>query len=773
MPLPPAFDALKRFPQFVLYKKASDASRPGKTKKFPVDPYTGAASGATNRGIFLDYEVAEALQASVGADGVGFSFTKDDPFFFIDIDGCLSDNQMTPLAAETIAAFGGAAVEVSQSGRGIHIIGVGDAGAHKCRRDAIGLEMYTEGRFVALTGDRAFGDAGTSHSAALAQLVATYLAPDLAGTEAGWTTAPCAGWNGPTEDDALIDRALRSKSMRSILGGAAAFGDLWTGNAEVLARAYPPDTSSHSGHNGSSADAALAQHLAFWTGLDCDRVHRLMLRSGLVRPKWDREAYLTDTILKACSRHNAAFLKDKDPAPSVQAQIATAVEITSNTFLGPKEQIELLRGCVYVTTMHRVLVPGGRLLRPEQFRALYGGHTFAMDARNERTSRNAFEAFTESQVVRFPKADGACFRPDLPAGEVVRDAGRTQANTWWPVEVPSTPGDPSPFLDHLSRVLPNVRDREILLAYMCAVVQHKGVKFQWAPLLQGVEGNGKSLYSRCIAEAVGRRYVHTPRADQLTKPFNGWLSGKLFINIEDICVSEGQEIVLEALKPMITNTDQAIEKKGVDQEAEDICANFMFNTNHRAGLRKSANDRRLCVFFTAQQDKAHLARDGMSGDYFPSLYRWLKHEGGYAVVTHLLQTRPIPDELNPATRCQRAPITSTTDEVIASSLGGVEQEVAEAISQGLPGFKKGWISSMAFDILLEKIRASGRITRNKRGDILGSMGYVSHPGLPGGRVNHPVLPDQGKTRLFVLPGSENFSITSGADIARKYSEDQL
>jgi hypothetical protein len=79
----------------------------------------------------------------------------------------------------------------------------------------------------------------------------------------------------------------------------------------------------------------------------------------------------------------------------------------------------------------------------------------------------------------------------MPPGALVQRGGQTFVNTYWPVDVPRKAGDGSPFLNHLAKVLPDERDRFILLCYMAACVQHKGVKFQWAPLLQGVEGNGK------------------------------------------------------------------------------------------------------------------------------------------------------------------------------------------------------------------------------------------------------------------------------------------
>ena len=125
-------------------------------------------------------------------------------------------------------------------------------------------------------------------------------------------------------------------------------------------------------------------------------------------------------------------------------------------------------------------------------------------------------------------------------------------NTYWPVDIPRKVGDPTPFLNHLAKVLPDQRDRNILLYYMAACVQHKGIKFQWAPLLQGVEGNGKTLFTRCVSEAVGRRYVHFPPAQEIQEKFNSWLFNTIFIGVEDIYVPDQKREVIEILKPMIT-----------------------------------------------------------------------------------------------------------------------------------------------------------------------------------------------------------------------------
>jgi len=771
--------AMVKYRQFIVYKLVPSQFRPGKTDKFPCDFRDGRVVSAHDPAYWTDAWTALAAATNFGPGyGLAFVFTETDDLWFLDIDNCLqSDNTWSPVAVALCGMFQGAAVEISQSGRGLHIFGSGRAPTHGTKNIPLGLEFYTKLRFVALTGTSASGDAAADFTHLLPSLVAQYFPPDAAqAMEQGWTEGPAAEWRGPTDDDELIRRALRSQSTASAFGGRASFADLWTGNMEALARAYPDPAR---GYDSSSADAALAQHLAFWTGKDCARIDSLMRRSALARDKWEREDYLPRTILGAVGRQ-FEVLTDKalepvagapeSPAPSASTEPPRPTMVTGASFVNNDMQLTLFAGCVYVQDLHRVLVPGGVMLKPEQFKVHFGGYTFTMDAANEKTTKDAWEAFTQSQAYRCPRANAPCFRPDMPPGALVQRGGQTFVNTYWPVDVPRKAGDGSPFLAHLAKVLPDERDRFILLCYMAACVQHKGVKFQWAPLLQGVEGNGKTLFTRCVAEAVGRRYVHWPKASKLAAQFNSWMIGKLFYGVEDIYVPDQKREIIEELKPMITGGDGLeIEGKGVDQISADVCGNFMFNSNHQDAVRKTKNDRRFCLLFSAQQQAEDLKRDGMDGDYFPRLYDWLRADG-YAIVSDLLHTFPIPDEYNPATHCQRAPVTTSTAAAISASTGGVEQEVHEAIAQGLPGFCGGWVSSIQLDRLLERLGVARRVTHSKRKEMLNDLGYAYHPALVEGRVNNLVLPDGGKPRLFVKTDSPARTIQGAAEAAKAYEQ---
>jgi hypothetical protein len=771
--LPQALIHLAKYRQFLRYVLVPSKTRIGKKDKLPISPRTGAVIDAHDPSEWVD--AATAL-ASPAGDGVAFVFTGHDDLFFIDIDGAWDGKEWSQLATTLCSVFAGAAVELSQSGTGIHIIARGVAGAHGTRNSALGLEFYTEKRFVALTGTSAQGDANSDHTQALQWLVTNYFPPGATGSVESFdlSTGPDPEWRGPTDDADLIRRALQSRSAAAAFGARASFSDLWERNVERLRAAFPDPNRLY---DESAADAALIAHLAFWTGRHGERIERLMRQSALKRDKWEREDYLPRTIANVLAR-GGDVLKDKPPeppsAPAAEPEAPRQRAVEGSTFMSPPEQQELFKGCVYVIDQHRVLTPGGRLLKPDQFRAAYGGYTFAMDDANQKTSRSAWEAFTESRVLRAPQADSTCFRPDLTPGCIVEQAGRKYANTWWPSNTPRKVGDASLFIKHMENLFPNERDRTIMWHYMAACVQHKGVKFQWCPVVQGPEGNGKTVLSWVVAEALGLHYTHWIDARGIGSDFNAWMDGKLLICIEELRAQDHAEEIIEKLKTYITGgAGIQIQKKGVDQYTARVVANFIANTNHKTAIRKTPdNARRFAVFFAPHQTKEELIAAGMDGEYFQRLYDWLKHHDGFAIVSELLHTYPLQDEFNPATKLQRAPDTSSTDQVIRESMGSVEQHIAEAIAQGLPGFMNGWVSTVMLERLLEERGLAGKITLNRRREMLVAMGYVPHPGLTDGRVNNPVQPDGRKPQLFVRRGSPLEFMSGAAEIAKKYSQDQ-
>ena len=122
------------------------------------------------------------------------------------------------------------------------------------------------------------------HEYTFAQLdsMATAYVPVQAAKEGGEETMPTLS---SATDIELWDLMLRSKNGADI--GRLKVGDL----SGYVGRDGKP--------NHSSADIALCNHLAFWTGKDAGRMDRMFRQSKLARHKWEREDYRNMTIDKA------------------------------------------------------------------------------------------------------------------------------------------------------------------------------------------------------------------------------------------------------------------------------------------------------------------------------------------------------------------------------------------------------------------------------------------------------------------------------------------
>lgn len=731
---------MKHLNQFILCNGKVPVASAGNT----IDPH--------NPVNWMSYADAK-LAAELLGRNIGFVFTSADPYWFLDIDHCVVDGQWSPIANQMMEVFPGAATELSMSGEGLHIFGQGQVPKHSCKNKNYGIEFYHEARFVVLTEAPPGGDPNLDWSATLPWLVDSYFPPSD-NDESAWTNTPVPEWNGPESDQELLTRALRSGGAKNVFGGKASFKDLWEANIGALAGSYPAINQADP-YDRSSADAALANHLAFWTGKNHERVRQLMQSSALVRDKWTKHKnYLSMTIINAVNGCRDVYSKpvDKpvDVTPETYSGGVTPIATTGVQFMSCQQQVEYFKNCVYIKHSHRVLLPNGMIVKPDVFKATYSGYTFSLDTQNEKTTRSAWEAFIDNQAVRFPKIDRVCFRPKLPPYSLLIEDGLEHVNMYIPIQVPRIKGDPTPFLNHLNKIFPNEFDRAVFLAYMAALVQHQGSKFQWCPILQGCEGNGKTLFSRIVANAIGYRYCHFPNASDLATgglKFTGWILGKLFVSFEEIYVSDRRELT-EPLKVFITNDKMEIQFKGQDQYTGDNMANIIMYSNHKDCMKLTYDGRRYWMYFSPQQSVSDLHRDGMDDLYFKKLYDWLKFENGYAICTDFLMDYQIPEKLNPATFCQRPPVSSSLDESVKLSLGVVEQHVMEAIEEERVGFRNGYISSKALKDLLIEIKMDNKISPHRRLTIMETLGYQKHPWLRNGRVNNPIPAEGAKITIY-------------------------
>lgn len=127
-------------------------------RKVPVQP-DGSPASSTNPFTWSAWSTVKRFERRgfVLGNGIGC----------IDLDHCLTGGQLDPAVAHLVPAD--TYVEISPSGTGLHVFGyLAEQPGRKFRIGAAGVEIYSVGRYMTVTGRRF---SSTSRLADLAELV--------------------------------------------------------------------------------------------------------------------------------------------------------------------------------------------------------------------------------------------------------------------------------------------------------------------------------------------------------------------------------------------------------------------------------------------------------------------------------------------------------------------------------------------------------------------------------------------------------------------------
>ena len=111
---------MKDRPQWVGWRLEPQEGK--KAKKVPANPSTGWKASPTDPATWGTFEAAIDAMERFELDGISFVLTADDPYTFIDLDGCVDPDtgEVAPWAKQLVVQFD-SYTEVSPSGTGLHI----------------------------------------------------------------------------------------------------------------------------------------------------------------------------------------------------------------------------------------------------------------------------------------------------------------------------------------------------------------------------------------------------------------------------------------------------------------------------------------------------------------------------------------------------------------------------------------------------------------------------------------------------------------------------
>src|SRR5690554_251193 len=245
------------------------------------------------------------------------------------------------------------------------------------------------------------------------------------------------------------------------------------------------------------------------------------------------------------------------------------------------------------------------------------------------------------------------------AAEIFTHDGLDYLNSYVPARLKRVPEGTTDIVKrikgHIAHLLPDEREQDLVIHYLAHNVQYPGEKIQWAIVLQGVQGDGKSLLAEMMQHVLGKNNVRTMNVQTLESPFTGWATGQCMTFIEELKLDNFRKYeVLNNLKPYISNPIVEETKKGKDPRTVINTTNYFALTNFKDAIPIDATDRRYCILFSQWQSKEALEEwmEKHPG-YYPNLYDDMRNHAGE--ILHWVLNLHIPESFFAMTR---APHTS-------------------------------------------------------------------------------------------------------------------
>ena len=278
------------------------------------------------------------------------------------------------------------------------------------------------------------------------------------------------------------------------------------------------------------------------------------------------------------------------------------------------------------------------------------------------------------------------------------------------------------FLTHISNVLVDEREQRILIDWLAYVVQNAGKRINWAILLQGAQGTGKSYFAKVLEWVLGSN-AKSLDPSALGERFTGWAHGAVVNIVEEIRIKgDDKWRIMDRLKPFITNSMIQIEEKGRDHRTVPNFTNYLLLTNYKDALPITNDDRRFCVMYGRIQNETELfdyfgGRDA-TGDYFEYLFAESEKHAG-AIKTFLLKYK-ISDDFKAS---GRAPDTNSRRLMIQATISPEQCSVEDLINKHECGVVNGRILDVTW--LAKLCETDGDMLPPTRtlGHILSDMGY--------------------------------------------------
>lgn len=386
--------------------------------------------------------------------------------------------------------------------------------------------------------------------------------------------------------------------------------------------------------------------------------------------EWDRARQMSQLAeIDALARASLASIARQCHEKLTGAKISL-VEIKKAISYQPKRMERTPTWCkpwVYDTSDDRFFHTDMKIATTQQgFNAMHDREALTKkDVLDGRTSPSSTASALALNLYKIPIVQGRRYEPGRDS--IFHEPDGVFVNTYPEHEVPEMPEKLLPrdkrnitrVQRHLEHLIEYEDEQRMFLDWLSWVVQNPGKHVNYAILLQGVEGDGKSFWGRLMREVMGMTNVRMVNAQILESDFTDWTVGQCLTCIEEVRLIKpnNKYEVLNRIKPFITNDVIEVHPKGKAPYNAKNTTSYLLFSNYKDALPIDADSRRYMILFTRWQSKERLdefKRD--NPDYYDRLFKTFE-ESSPALRKWLMEHEQ-RDDFNPMGDAPETPARS-------------------------------------------------------------------------------------------------------------------
>lgn len=264
-------------------------------------------------------------------------------------------------------------------------------------------------------------------------------------------------------------------------------------------------------------------------------------------------------------------------------------------------------------------------LTHQAFNGRFNRFLLTRSARQEGSSRPEHTAVDIAlNLAEIPFVHGVAFQPADVENEVFVSRGLKYANQWRdtgpaPVYKKNWDDEQARAVEVFVQHVHNSASEKphILMSFLAHMVQHRGQKIRWAPLLIGPQGSGKSVWSTIMTGVLGYGNSQLIPMSVLASGYLRSLVQCELTVLDELKTRSHKYDIEVALRDLLSNSYVTTTEKFLKAMTQPNHTNFIGTSNYDDAVAIDSGDRRWYVERGVMQTKADVkAWDKANPDYF-------------------------------------------------------------------------------------------------------------------------------------------------------------